>query len=79
MSAFKASFRDNNIFNASFSNEDSFNARFGNIQRVETDDYEKLYNKPSIEDVTLVGNKTFKQLGLEAATVQEVEEILYLG
>ena len=42
-------------------------------------DYEKhVYNRPSIESVELIGNKTFKQLGLETATVQEVEAILYL-
>ena len=26
-------------------------------------DYQKLINKPSIEDVTLIGNKTFDELG----------------
>lgn len=41
-------------------------------------DYNLLNGKPSIEDVVLQGNKTFKQLGLETATVQEVEAILYL-
>lgn len=42
-------------------------------------DYEKhVYNRPSIEGVELIRNKTFKQLGLETATVQEVEAILYL-
>ena len=42
-------------------------------------DYEPLRNKPMIEGRTLEGDKTFQQLGMEPATVQEVEAILYLG
>lgn len=42
-----------------------------------TSNYEALVNKPSIEDVTLVGNKTFKQLGLEAMTPQEIDQMIY--
>ena len=42
-----------------------------------TSNYEALINKPSIEDVTLVGNKTFKQLGLEAMTQQEIDQMIY--
>ena len=42
-----------------------------------TSNYEALVNKPSIEDVTLVGNKTFKQLGLEAMTQQEIDQMIY--
>jgi len=41
-------------------------------------DYPSLSNKPSIEDVILIGNKTFKQLGLDVLSVQEIEKILYL-
>lgn len=42
-----------------------------------TSNYVALINKPSIEDVTLVGNKTFKQLGLEAMTQQEIDQMIY--
>lgn len=42
-----------------------------------TSNYNALVNKPSIEDVTLVGNKTFKQLGLEAMTEQEIDQMIY--
>lgn len=42
-------------------------------------DYDKAKNKPSIENVELVGNRTFAQLGMNAMTVQEVEAILYLN
>ena len=38
--------------------------------------YNLLTNQPQIEDVTLVGNKTFEDLGLSAATLLEVEAIL---
>ena len=44
-----------------------------------TDNYEKLKNKPSIEGVTLQGDKTFPELGVRPLSVQEIEKILYLG
>ena len=34
------------------------------IEAGTSDDYNDLRNKPSIEDVVLVGNKTFPQLGI---------------
>ena len=39
-------------------------------------DYNDLYNKPSIEDVTLIGNKTFPELTLVGLTNVEIEEML---
>lgn len=44
-----------------------------------TTNYNALTNKPSIEDVVLVGNKTFKQLGLEAMTEQDIDDLIYGG
>lgn len=38
--------------------------------------YETLSNKPSVEGVTLIGNKTFPQLGLESITNVELENLL---
>ena len=38
-------------------------------------DYEALYNKPRIEDVELVGNKTFIDLGLVELTNEQILEI----
>ena len=38
-----------------------------------TSDYNRLRNKPSIEGVTLVGNKSFEQLGLGAAAGEHLE------
>lgn len=40
-------------------------------------DYNKIINHPSIEGNELIGDKTFKQLGLDTLTVQEVQSILY--
>ena len=39
-------------------------------------DYENLLHKPSIEDVTLIGNKTFPELNLDALTNMEIEILL---
>lgn len=39
-------------------------------------DYNLLENKPSIEEVILIGNKTFRELGLRSATNLEIETIL---
>lgn len=47
-------------------------------EKIVPGDYNDLRNKPSIEDVVLIGNRTMKQLGVDTATVQEVEAILYL-
>lgn len=41
-----------------------------------TTDYAELSNKPSIEDVVLVGNKTFPELGLVWLNNTEIEEML---
>lgn len=41
-------------------------------------DYERLNNKPSIEDVTLIGNKTFEDLGLESIDNTELMDLLTL-
>ena len=78
MADFNAKFNGNATFNARFSGNATFNSGFGSTQVVETGNYDNLINKPSIEDVVLQGNKTFKQLGMEALSVQEIEMILYL-
>lgn len=54
------------------------NVRVGGVNISENTDYERLRNKPQINEVELIGNKTFRQLGLDFATVAEVESILYL-
>lgn len=41
-----------------------------------TDDYEKLKNKPKINEVELKGNKGFEDLGLSALSNIELENLL---
>lgn len=41
-----------------------------------TNDYEILINKPQIESVELVGNKTFSDLGLESITNSDLMDLL---
>ena len=66
-------------FQARFLESDSgFNANFGEVYQVGIGKYADLPDKPLIEGVTLVGDKTFRQLGLDTLTVQDVEKILYL-
>ena len=38
--------------------------------------YELLDNKPQIENVTLIGNKTFSELGISSLANTEIEIIL---
>jgi len=46
------------------------------VLQVVTNDYEVLKNKPQINDVTLSGNKSFEDLGLESITNSELEDML---
>ena len=41
-----------------------------------TNDYNDLANKPSIEGVELIGDKTLQELGVEALTPQEIDAII---
>ena len=41
-----------------------------------TRDYEKLIHHPSIEDVVLIKNKTFEELGLSKISGEEIIAIL---
>lgn len=78
MATFKAKFNDDSTFKASFKSEANMRAGFGNVQVVETGDYNKLANKPRIENHELVGNSTIDEIGVGTLTVQEIERILYL-
>lgn len=45
-------------------------------QAIGTYDYEQLINRPSIETVELVGDKTFEALGMAALSNSEIEDLL---
>ncbi len=44
-----------------------------------TGNYEDLTNKPSIEGVTLLGDRSFRALGLDPITNSEIDEIIFGG
>lgn len=44
-----------------------------------TADYNELTNKPSIEEHVLSGNSTLKQIGVDIASIAEIEAILYIN
>lgn len=46
------------------------------VSSVTSTNYETISNKPQIEGTTLIGNKTFEDLGLHILTNSELEEIL---
>lgn len=46
------------------------------VQVNSTSNYELLVNKPQIESVELLGNKTFNDLGLSSISNMRIEQIL---
>jgi hypothetical protein len=66
-------------FNADFmANAGSFDASFMARSVTEIRDYNRLDNKPSIEGVVLIGDKTFPQLNMNSLTNHEIEDLLTL-
>ena len=58
-------FQDDDDLQVSFNTvNESFVCDFGEIQTVTSVNYESLFNKPSINGVTLIGNKTGEDLHL---------------
>lgn len=51
-----------------------FNADLGYLKS-DIADYSLLTNKPQINDVTLIGNKSFEELGIQTMTNLEIKEI----
>lgn len=41
-----------------------------------TNDYKKLKNKPQIEGVELISNKSFEELGAKSLTNMEIERLI---
>lgn len=70
-------------FNATFNknSDDTFKADFGEVQKVATSDYKDLSNKPTINAVTVEGNKMAADYGLqdeiEDITASEIDEMIY--
>ena len=68
----------NDTLNVSLSPQRNMNLVLGVPKVVNgTSDYEKLKNKPQIETVELIGNKTFADLGLNPIDADDLLEILH--
>lgn len=69
-------FREDDVFRVGFhSSEDTFQVGFGSFQTVTVDNnYEILVNKPSINGVELIGNKTSEDLGIGSGDADFPEE-----
>ena len=75
MASFNAKFTNEDMFKATFKSGSSMNATFGNVQTVETGDYNALANKPQVNGETLVGDKSFEDLGDHTMTNIEIKAI----
>lgn len=63
-------------FNPQYNESDkSFDEDFGEIHNIVKNNYEKLRNKPQIENVELIGNKSFEDLGMTEISNLEILEI----
>lgn len=71
----KANFRESENMTASFGENDSVAANFGEMTFVHTDDYDDLLNKPKINGVELMGDKSFDDLGDTPLTNLEIKAI----
>ena len=72
---FNVIFEEHDSFNCHLCEDDSFFVQLGQIHEIHTDNYEDLYNKPSINEVELVGNKSFEELGDHTLTNIEIKTI----
>lgn len=66
-----------NSFDVEFSKKKGFEVG-GMRERVVTveKDYEELINKPRIEGIELVGDKSFEDLSLVAITANDIDDII---
>lgn len=81
MAAFRVIFQEKGDMPVRFSEDENISVRFGETKIVETGDYEKLRNKPRINDIELAGNKTSEQLKLQHQMLElsesDIDDILY--
>ena len=55
--------------------EKTFNSSFKEVNEVVTNSYERIQHKPQIENVELIGNKSFEDLGMTEISNLEILEI----
>ena len=68
---FNATFEESEGLNATFAEPTALNASVGEVMQVVTDDYTDLQNKPSINGVTLIGDKSLSDLDAIDSTLTE--------
>lgn len=59
--------------------EECFTANLDSAVRVTATSYHSLTDKPKIEGVTLDGDKSFQELGLNDISAQDIDEIMFGG
>lgn len=62
----------------SLGGDESASLSAGSTTLVSTSDYENLRNRPRIEGVELIGDKSFEELNLQRLTNTELENMLTL-
>lgn len=75
MAEFRARFQEPGDLRATFADDDPLTASFGETQMITTSDYPSLNHKPQINGVTLIGDKSFEDLGDNPLTNVEIKAI----
>lgn len=70
----KTSFEQSKPIKAKLESSNPINAKISNASSGTTN-YEMLSNKPSINEITLIGNKSFEDLGVNTMTNLEIKEL----
>ena len=76
--AIKLTVAENDAVTLGLDSGDNAALNVGSTTVVSVNDYNDLRNKPSIEGVTLEGDKTFEELNLQSLTNTELENMLTL-
>ena len=76
MTKLKGSTKNKYMLSGSIASSKTITATIGSSNIGGTTNYEDLVNKPKIESVELVGNKTFIDLGLESIDSSDIDNLL---
>ena len=70
---------DTSDYGLQISGEESIAASLDSAVRVKVTSYSSLTDKPKIEGVTLDGDKSLRELGLNDISAQDIDEIMFGG
>lgn len=76
--AIKLTVAENDAVTLGLDSGDNAALNVGSTTVVSVNDYNDLRNKPRIEGVELIGDKTFEELNLQSLTNTELENMLTL-